>query len=229
MRIHEPPRWVLPVSLLAVFFLLAAVPAFADPHGSMRGDSKSMYSGSSPHGKPGSYGRDGHPKKSSYEGYGKYRTKKPGHGGMSSMHPGKHQGAGEFIGHILKFKEGMSLTAEQEQKLHAIKTDYKRTRIKVKAEMDLANIDLHEVLKNDTASLTEIEAELNKLHGLKTKLYMASIKAKRGAKAALSDEQRSRVDKMHERVKAHGGNMAHPGGKPKYGKSKGHGTSGHMK
>lgn len=142
---------------------------------------------------------------------------------MSSTHPGKHQSAADFIKHILKFKEGMSLTAEQEQKLHALKTEYKRTRIRMKADVDLANIDLHEVLKNEKASLSEIEAELTKLHGLKTKLYMASIKAKRDAKAVLSDEQRARVNKIHERAKAHGGNMGHPGNYSKYKKSKGHG------
>ena len=231
MRIHESPRWALPVSLLTIAFLLATVPAFADPHGSMRGDSKSMHSSSSPHGASGSYDRGGHHKKSSYEGYGKHHAKKPGHGGMGSTHPGKHQSAAEFIGHILKFKEGMSLTAEQEQKLHALKTAYKKDRIKTKAEVDLANIDLHEVLKNEKASLSDIEAEFNKLHGLKTKLYMASVKAKRDAKAVLSDEQRARMDKIHERIKSHGGNMGHSGDYSKYKKGKkrmGHGT-GHMK
>ena len=126
MRIHEPPRWFLPVSLLIIVFLLAAVPAFADPHGSMRGDSKSLSSSSSPHDTSGSYGRGGHPPKSSYEGYGKHHAKRSGHGGMGSTHPGKHQSAGDFIKHILKFKDGMSLTAEQEQKLVTLKTSYKK-------------------------------------------------------------------------------------------------------
>ena len=232
MRIHEPPSWLLPVSLLTAFFLLAAVPAFADPHGSMHGDSKGMASSSSPHGKSGSYGRDGHPRTSSYQGHGKHHAKRLGGPGYGSTHPGKHQGAGEFITHILKFKEGMSLTADQEQKLQTLKTEYKRNRIRMKADADLANIDLHEVLKNDKASLSDIEAELTKLQALKTKLYMASIKAKRDAKATLSDEQRSRMDKIHERIKSHGGNMGHPGDYSKYKKmkkSKGHGTGGHMK
>ncbi len=232
MRIHEPPSWFLPVSLLTIFFLLVTVPAFADPHGFMRGDSKSMSSSSSPHGPSGSYGRGGHPSKSSYEGYKKHHAKRPGHGGMSSTHPGKHQSAADFIKHILKFKEGMSLTTEQEQQLHALKTDYKRTRIKMKAEVDLANVDLHEVLKNEKASLADIEKEFNKLHTLKTKLYMASIKAKRDAKGVLSDEQRTRMGKIHQRIKSHGGNMAHSGDYSKYKKSKesmGHGFKGHMK
>ena len=155
-------------------------------------------------------------------GHGKRHHKGHGGHGHGITHGGHQQGAGKFIKHILKFKEGMSLTAEQEQKLHDLKTTYKKDRIKTKAEVDLANIDLHEVLKNEKASLSDIEAEFNKLHTLKTKLYMASIKAKRDAKAVLSDEQQARMDTIHERIKAHGGNMGHPGDYSKYKKSKGH-------
>ena len=144
-------------------------------------------------------------------------------------HGSHHQDAIKFISHILKFKEGMSVTAEQEQKLRALKTTYKKDRIKTKAEVELASIDLHEVLKNEKARLSDIEAEFNKLHALKTKLYMASIKAKRDAKAVLSEEQRARMDKIHERIKSHGGNMEHSGDYSKYKKSKDHGTNGPMK
>ena len=220
MRIHEPSRWVLPLSLLAAFFLLAAGPVFADPHGSMQGHSKSMHSSASTHGTSGSVHHDGHHQKSSYEGHGKQHSK--GHGGH-------HQDAMQFIKHILEFKEGMSLTAEQEQKLRTLKTTYKKDRIKMKADVQLASIDLHEVLRNEKANLSDIEAQFNAMHALKTKLYMASIKAKRDAKAVLSDEQQSRMDKIHERIKAHGGNMEHSGDYSKYKKSKGHGTDGHMK
>lgn len=226
MRIHESPRWGLPVSLLAAFFLLAAGPVFADPHGSMHGHSKSMHASSGAH---GSVHHDGHHGMHS-SGHGRHHTK--GHGGHGSMHGGHHQDTAQFISHILKFKEGMSLTAEQEQKLRTLKTNYKKDRIKTKAEVQLASIDLHEVLKNDKASMADIEKEFNKIHALKTKLYMASIKAKRDAKAVLSAEQRARMDKIHERIKSHGGNMGHPGDYSKYKKSKksmGHGFKGHMK
>ena len=165
-------------------------------------------------------------------GHGKGHHKGHGGHGHGATHHGKHQSAAEFIKHILKFKEGMSLTAEQEQKLRTLKVTYKKDRIKTKAEVDLASIDLHQVLKNEKASLSDIEVEFNKLHALKTKLYMASIKAKRDAKAVLSEEQRARMDKIHERIKSHGGNMGHSGDYSKYKKSKksmGHGTGGHMK
>lgn len=218
MRIPETSRWVLPVSLLAVFFLLTAGPALADPHGSMHGHSKSMHASAGTH--------DGHHAAHS-SGHGKHRGH-DGHG-HGAVHGGHHQDAIKFIKHILKFKEGMSLTADQEQKLQTLKVTYKKDRVRTKAEVKLASIDLHEVLKNEKANLADIEKEFNKLHALKTKLYMASIKAKRDAKAVLSAEQRARMDKIHERIKSHGGNMGHSGDYSKYKKSKGHGTNGHVK
>lgn len=246
MRIHEPSSWFLPISLLAVFFLMAAVPAFADPHGSMQGHSKSMHASAGTHGTSGSVHHDGHHSHHDgmhgkhggghhamhSSGHGKHHSKGHSGHGHGATHPGHHQDAIKFIKHILKFKEGMSLTAEQEQKLRALKINYKKDRIKAKAEVELASIDLHEVLKNEKASLSDIETEFNKLHALKTKLYMASIKAKRDAKAVLSKEQQARMDKIHERIKSHGGNRGHSGDYSNYKKSKksmGHGTKGHMK
>lgn len=238
MRIPETSRWVLPLSLLAVFFLLTAGPALADPHGSMHGHSKSMHASAGTHGGHGSVHHDGHHdgmhKK---HGGGHHAAHSSGHGkhrghdghGHGAVHGGHHQDAIKFIKHILKFKEGMSLTADQEQKLQTLKVTYKKDRIRTKAEVKLASIDLHEVLKNEKANLADIEKEFNKLHALKTKLYIASIKAKRDAKAVLSAEQRARMDKIHERIKSHGGNMGHSGDYSKYKKSKGHGTNEHVK
>ena len=215
MRIHESPRWRLPLSLLTAFFLLTAVPALAEASGSIHRDGH--------HQKSSSEGHEDHPHSAHHDGMQK------GHGGHGhgSTHPGHHRDAIQFIKHILKFKDGMSLTAEQEQQLEDLKVTYKKGRITMKADVKLASIDLHEVLKNEKANLSDIEAEFNKLHALKTKLYMASIKAKRDAKAVLSEEQRTRMDKIHERIKSHGGNMEHSGDYSKYKKSKGHGTNGH--
>lgn len=238
MRISESPRWFVPVSLLTIFFLLAAVPAFADPHGSMHRDGHHHESAYEKHGDHHGHahhdgmhkGHGGGHHSMHSSGHGKHH-RHDGHGHGSGRH-GKPQNAAQFIGHILKFKEGMSLTTEQEQKLQTLKVNHKKDWIRLKAEVDMANVDLHQVLKNEKAKLADIEAEFNKLHALKTKLYMASIKAKRDAKAVLSDEQQARMDKIHERIKSHGGNMGHPGDYSKYKKMKksmGHGTPGHMK
>ncbi|GJL66173.1 MAG: hypothetical protein NPIRA05_11440 [Nitrospirales bacterium] len=175
-------------------------------HGTGHHNSKSHGMGSG----HGSYGKGyggGHGKR----GYGK--------------HGGAHQSASEFIKHVLKYKEGMAITDEQEAKLHDIQTRYKKTRIKMKAEVELANLDLHELLKKDDSSLSDIESKLKNMHNVKADLYMASIKARRDAKAVLTDEQRSRMKAVHDRIQAYSseGGMAkkgHPGGYKHHGKDK---------
>ena len=142
-------------------------------------------------------------------GHGQPYAKGQGGHGRHAMRHNAHQNATQFIDHVLKFKDGMSLTDDQAQQLRAVKTKYKKARITMKADIKLANVDLHEILKDETASLADIEAHLNTIHAVKTKLYMASIEAKRNANAVLSEEQKSRMEKIHERIKAHGGNMAH--------------------
>jgi len=114
----------------------------------------------------------------------------------------------------------MSLTDDQAEKLRSVKTNYKKDRIKMKATVALANIDLHELLRDDKASLSDIERNLKNVYGLKADLNMASIKAKREAKAVLSAEQQSRMDKIHERIKSHGANPTHASGYSRAGKEK---------
>ncbi|WP_447970626.1 Spy/CpxP family protein refolding chaperone [Nitrospira sp. M1] len=146
-----------------------------------------------------------------------------GHGKRSyGKHGGAHQSASEFIQHVLKYKDGMAITDEQEAKLHDIQTTYKKTRIKMKAEVELANLDLHELLKKEDSNLSDIESKLKNMHNIKADLYMASIKARREAKAVLTDEQRSRMKAVHDRIQAYSsGGMAkkgHPGGYKHHGK-----------
>ena len=179
---------------------------------SKHGDGHHGGMGGAHHGK--GYGK-GHGSGHSTHGYGKH-----GYG----KHTGAHQSASEFIQHVLKFKDGMAITDEQENKLRSVDTDFKKTKIKMKAEVELANLDLHELLKKEESSLSEIETTLKNVHNLKADLLMASIKAKRDAKAVLTDEQRSRMKAVHDRIKAYSsggiGHKGHPGGYKHHGKEK---------
>lgn len=240
------------ISLFAVVFLLTAGPTFANPPASMHGKSKGMSSSSGDYGKSRHEGF-GDPNRSSHRS-GTHMSRggrhsmhasgpgmghKKGHGdhGSGSMHDRAHQKAMKFFKHILKNKDAMSLTDEQVQQLRGLKINYKKDRIRMKADVDIAEVDLHVLLWDEKAKLADIEAQMNTVHGLMTKLHMASIKAKRDGKAVLTDEQRSRIDKMHKRMK--GGSKGHPGDSSKYKnkkkqcekrkKGKDHGTDGHKK
>jgi Spy/CpxP family protein refolding chaperone len=170
--------------------------------------------GTSPH-KAGSYGHGKSPHSMSMPGGHdlKGRSYQAGHG--------PHQSASEFIEHILKFKEGMAITDDQATKLQTIKTDFEKTKIKMKADMQLTSLDLHELLRNDQGDLGAVESQLKNLYEIRAGLYLASVKAGREAKAVLTDEQRSRMKAVHERINAYKeGEMGkgHPGGYPHHSK-----------
>jgi len=148
-----------------------------------------------------------------------------GHGVKESIggrSHGPHQSASKFIDHILKFKDGMAITDDQAAKLQAIKTDFKKTKIKMKAEIQLASVDLHDLLRDDKGSLNDVETKLKSLYDKRAEMYFASVKATRDAKAVLTDEQRSRMKAVHDRINAYKGSgmgtKGHPGGYKHHGK-----------
>ena len=135
---------------------------------------------------------------------------------------GPHQSASKFIDHILKFKDGMAITDDQAAKLQAIKTDFEKTKIKMKAEIQLASVDLHDLLRDDKGSLNDVEAKLKDLYDTRAGMYFASVKASRDAKAVLTEEQRARMKTVHDRINAYKdsgmGTKGHPGGYKHHGK-----------
>lgn len=171
----------------------------ASPHGTdAYGHGQTPHSTSTPSG----YGKGG----SSY---------KSGHG--------PHQSASEFIEHILKYKEGMAITEDQATELQAIKTNFEKTKIKMKADIQLTSLDLHELLRNDQGDLDDVESKLKNLYEIRADLYVASVKAGRDARAVLTDEQRSRMKAVHDRLDSYkegGMTKGHPGGYSHHSKEK---------
>ena len=208
---------ILFAGCLFLFFFGSPVFAVESPHGYSKSHGDYGHKGMGSMG----HGSSHHSKGSKGYGYGHSKGSHGSHG--YSRHMGPHATAGQFIQHVLKFKQAMAITDDQENKLRSINTDYKKTKIKMKAEVELANLDLHELLRNDNANLSDIETKLKNVHELKADLYMASIKARREAKAVLTDEQRKRMKAVHDRIKASGsGSMSHghPGGYKHHGKDK---------
>ena len=170
--------------------------------------------GTSPHG-TGVHGQDHHAMTMPHAYGMRGNLHKAGHG--------PHQSASKFIEHILKFKEGMAITDDQAAKLQTIKTDFEKTKIRMKADMQLTSLDLHELLRNDQGDLGAIESKLKNLFEIRAGLYLASVKAGRDAKAVLTDEQRSRMKAVHDRINAYkegGMTKGHPGGYPHHSKDK---------
>ena len=205
---------ILPI-WAAVFGLVLGFPLFTLASGYGHGGAQHATSKSSPHGS-GTMGHGkAHPGGSMHGAHGR---------SMGSGSHGPHQSASKFIDHILKFKDGMAITDDQVAKLQNIKTDFKKTKIKMKAEIQLTSVDLHDLLRDDKGTLNEVEAKLKSLYDKRADLYLASVKSTRDAKAVLTDEQRARMKKVHDRINAYKGSgmgaHGHPGGYKHHGKEK---------
>ena len=155
---------------------------------------------------------DGHVWADKKDGHGK------GHGGgYSKGHGfGMHRGTtGHLIRGLLSSSEEMGLTDEQTKKLKAIQLDLDRTRIRMEADIKVAEREAR-ALVDETSSLSAIEAKLKESSQLQVGLRMTAIKARRDVMGVLTPEQSKRVKMFHERMRKHKG----AGG---YGRGKGHG------
>lgn len=152
------------------------------------------------------YGHNMHAYRGHAAGYGTYS-----HGYRQDP----HRTVSEYIHHILQFKDAMAITDEQAAKLEEIETAYRKERIRLKADIAVANVELHQLLRDDDTPLSAIEQKLQSLYALKAKLHLAGIKAKRDANAVLTEEQRKRMKIVHERIEAAMSKYgAHPDGYP---------------
>ncbi|MGD9852545.1 MAG: Spy/CpxP family protein refolding chaperone [Nitrospirales bacterium] len=215
---HYPKNMILS---MGAFALLIGFPLVGFPMGYGQGDVHHGTPHASPHAFPHhASGKFGH-------GTSPHGAGIPGGHGMSSGHMdsghGPHQSASKFIEHILKFKDGMAITDDQVAKLQSIKTDFEKTKIKMKADMQLTSLDLHELLRDDKGELGAVEAKLKSLYELRASMYLASVKAGRDAKSVLTDEQRARMKTVHDRINAYkdgGMGKGHPGGYNPHSKEK---------
>lgn len=198
------PIWAGVLSLVLGFPLLALANGYGHESTHPTTETSSPHHGSDTkvHG-------SGYSKGKRHGGHGMTGTK------YSSGH-GSHKSASEFVDHILKFKDGMAITEDQVTKLLTIKSDFKKTKIRMKADIKIASVDLHDLLRDDKGSLNEIEAKLKDLYDTKAEMYFASVKSTRDAKSVLTAEQRARMKTVHDRIKAHKdsgmGTKGHPGG-----------------
>ena len=164
-------------SLLACTLMLS--PAWADPDKGYGGHGEG-YGGKSGHGD--GYGRGGH---------------RMGGGMMEMM---MHGGAGHLIRHLLKHEKDIGLNAEQVTKLKDMQLNLDRTRIKMEADIQVAERELKALIEDEKSDMGAMEAKLKQSQDIQVGLRMTSIKTRRDVLALLTPEQRTKEQAEHEKV-----------------------------
>ena len=124
------------------------------------------------------------------KGHGGGYSKGQGYGHGKRGHGfGMHRGTtGHLIRGLLSSSEEMGLTDEQTKKLKAIQLDLDRTRIRMEADIKVAEREAR-ALVDETSSLSAIEAKLKESSQLQVGLRMTAIKARRDVMGVLTPEQ----------------------------------------
>ncbi len=86
-------------------------------------------------------------------------------------------------------KKRLNLTGEQANKLGKIYSDYKKEMLRKKADIQIAEIELGDLLKTRGSDEKAIEDRVNNLESLRSNLNMYRVKALLKTREFLSDEQ----------------------------------------
>ena len=117
------------------------------------------------------------------------------HRGYRSEH---HQGTTDrhMVSHtfhsLLRHAKDLGLSEQQVEKLKSLMTDYKKARIRDKAEVKLAEVDAQRLVHDQKADMAAIEDAVRKSEAARTKLRLDRIRALREASATLTPEQREK-------------------------------------
>ena len=109
------------------------------------------------------------------------------HGSPEAMH---------FLGRRL---ESLNLTEKQKDAVREIKNRVMKETIRKRADLEIAGVELRELLHKDSVDMSAVEAKLKKAEALRTDLRLSHIKAREEIKALLTPEQRN---KFKEEMKA---------------------------
>ena len=154
-------------------------------------------------------------------------------GGHEQQDVGEH--AGHYLTHLLKHAKEIGLTPEQIGKLKVMQLDFKRADVRLEADIEVAQLELHALLEDEQADLSAIEAKVGQLKKAEGTHVIAAVKSTRNAMALLTPDQREkdrahREHMQHEGQGQHGGGMGMGGmmgGMGHGGGSGGQGASGH--
>jgi Spy/CpxP family protein refolding chaperone len=124
--------------------------------------------------------------------------------GGYGMGPGMMGGCGmegkmlDAESHMSNIIKDLNLDEQQKAFMGEIKNRMKKETIKRTADIRIAQIELKELLIQDTVDMKAVEAKLKQLETMKTEMHLSHIKAMEECKTKLTPEQRKKFIEMIE-------------------------------
>ena len=113
-------------------------------------------------------------------------------GGGKGMMDGKGAGMG---GHFMKMVAMLGLNAEQQKAVEAIHYTHHKEVIRKAADIDVAEVELQEIMGKEPVNVAEAEKKIRAIAALQADLDIMHLKAKAAVKAKLTPEQLEKMEK----------------------------------
>jgi Spy/CpxP family protein refolding chaperone len=101
---------------------------------------------------------------------------------------------------VRMLKAELGLSDEQEKQLTHLFSQAMKTRIKQRADLRIAELELGELLEADPVDMGQVEGQMKAIEGLRTTLRLSLIKSHEEAKGILTPEQRQKLARLHDRL-----------------------------
>ncbi len=129
--------------------------------------------------------------------------------GMPMMPPMGHHGMGvmEAERHVWRHLMGLGLDEKQKEAIKENESRATKDTIRKRADLEVANVELRDILDKEPVDLNAAEAKLKKIESLLTDIRLSHIKAMEEVKAKLTPEQKKKFKEAMERDPMMGGMM----------------------
>jgi hypothetical protein len=94
--------------------------------------------------------------------------------------------------------KGIGLSDVQTVKLKRLTSDYERSRIRIQASLDLAEVEIQMLVQDEKSDMSAIDTAVRKSEAARADMRVSGIKALRAAFAVLNQEQRERLHTLIE-------------------------------
>ena len=135
-------------------------------------------------------------------------------GRMGRMGRGPQRGRMmDHTGVLIRLADKLDLSEEQKAELKDLATSHRKDMIKMKADREIAEVELQESVRQEEPDLDVIEDQIRSIANLEAQMKFSQIKARIDAKSVLTEEQQEKLKELLKNRPAGkmGGRRGRPG------------------
>jgi Spy/CpxP family protein refolding chaperone len=103
---------------------------------------------------------------------------------------------------IERFSEELNLTSEQLSKIKSVWFDLHKRAIEVRAKIQLAELELRELMDADTPNESQVKGKIEVIGKLRTDLRLARVEGMMSIHQVLSAEQKAKLKELRQENRA---------------------------